>query len=179
MVGSAASAARSAESNRWRSPASIRCVCSCRDGVAAWLTTLSTSSNPTRASGKLARQAWVTTTGRAWSAVVSSTINPTGFVSPQAVCALRILVRELMGECEALVFVDQATGDFAREPVADDAPPHVVAHGDRSKRARVVVEAGQVVDAGGLDHRFEVAFHAADAVVEPPRWSEVHSRIVA
>src|SRR5918912_793147 len=64
-------------------------------------------------------------------------------VSREAVRALRTLVRELVGQGEALVFVEQAARDFAGEPVADHPAPHVVARGDRGERARVVVEAGQ------------------------------------
>ena len=51
--------------------------------------------------------------------------------------------------------------------------------GIETEGARVVVEAGGVVQARRLDHLVEVAAHAVEAVVEPPGRAEPQRRVVA
>ena len=68
--------------------------------------------------------------------------------------------------------------DEPAEEVRVDATREIVARRNRAERARVVVEAGGVVDARRLRDLLPKARHALDRIVEPPRRAEPHRRIV-
>src|SRR5690606_7095141 len=97
----------------------------------------------------------------------------------QPVRVLRRLVREPARHAGRRVRVDDAPHDLLGEPVAHRPPPHVVAGGDAREGPRVVDEAGEVVDARGLDDGVEVALEPEHRVEEPPRRAEAKGRVVA
>src|SRR5690606_20842199 len=88
------------------------------------------------------------------------TVPRTGSALAQPVGVLRGLVGEPPGHARRRVLVDEPPGDLFGQPAADRAAPDVVARGDAGEGARVVDEAGEVVDPGGLDDGVEVALEA-------------------
>ena len=66
----------------------------------------------------------------------------------------------------------------AREEVRVGAAGQIVARGDRAERARVVVEAGGLVDPRGLRGVLSKAPHALQGVVKPPGRAEAHGGIM-
>ncbi len=78
-----------------------------------------------------------------------------------------------------VVGVHDAAHHQACQPVADHAPPQIVPRGYGGKGTRVVGETGGVVQPRGLDDLVQVAVHSVDAIVEPPRGTQLEGGIVA
>ena len=98
---------------------------------------------------------------------------------PSTARPLREVVGQLASHRGRLVLVHDAADDETGEPVRARAAPDVVADRDRAEGARVVVETDRVVQPGRLDDLVEIASHAVEAVVEPPRRPEPDGRVVA
>src|ERR1044071_7976324 len=68
--------------------------------------------------------------------------------------------------------------DETSEVVSIDASRQIVSGRNRAERARIVGEAGGVVDAGGLCRFAAEAQHSLDRIVEPPRRTQEHRGIM-
>src|SRR5512143_3247989 len=73
--------------------------------------------------------------------------------------------------------VDDLTHQQTSHPVSGCTPPDVMPGGDRQECTRIIVKPGRVIHAGCFHHLVEITAHAIPRVVEPPGWTELHSRV--
>src|SRR5262245_20566775 len=97
----------------------------------------------------------------------------------QPVGALGETVGKLRRKLEGFVLLHPVLGHKHCKVPAVDPSRHVVPRGDRQERTRVVVEADGIVEAGRFRHLLAKAQHAFGTVVEPPRGTELQSRVVS
>src|SRR5512143_1187335 len=74
--------------------------------------------------------------------------------------------------------IDDVTGNQSSQPVGGGAPPDIMPRRDGTKGARVIVEAGSVVETRCLDDLIEVASHAVQAVEKPPGRTQLQRRVM-
>src|SRR5256884_1759126 len=89
-------------------------------------------------------------------------------VASQLVGLLRQIVGERPRHPAGIARIDHVARDQARQEVRVGAPRQIVPGGNRAERARVVVEAGGLVDPRGLRGALPKAAHAVQGVVKPP-----------
>ena len=95
-----------------------------------------------------------------------------------AIRLAREVTRERSSHRASIVQIDDMPSNKAAEVVCVDAARQIVSSRNRAKGARVVVEAGGVVDASRLRRLLAEADHSFDGIVEPPRRSEAHCWVV-
>src|SRR6266566_7980265 len=98
--------------------------------------------------------------------------------SRQPIRLLHQLIRQRPRHPPRVALVDDVARHQAAEIVGIDAPRQIVPRRDRAERARVVVEAGCLVDRRRFGRPLAEAPHAFHRIVEPPRGAEAHRGVV-